>query len=281
MLHINEIMFEDNAYRTELLRTIAHEFQHLINFSDVFYTVNSERLKTIEEKIQPVWINEAMSGYAEEKTYPNEISVFNKYYLYAESARIRTGQSLYNFGSSLDPNAPDRMDSDYGVYGSVYNFTEYLTENNDDNIFSEIHNYWRTSYEPSLMDSDALYNSVSDSFRKEIDGKFNYPSDWQFESEDKEWMSKMTLDFYIYMMQKDVPLYSGIENDTSMKPEELKTMIKNYTFYGEVNPAQIEGGGRIVFATKEGKYEIPTDASKQLIYIGFDKNFNQTGMIVS
>ena len=57
-------------------------------------------------------------------------------------------------------------------------------------------------------------------------------------------------------------------------PEAFKNVKSDYLLYDELDGANIEGGGRIIIATKDGKFSIPDDADKGLIYIGLDKNFN-------
>lgn len=278
MLHVSDAVFEDEENEVSLLRTAAHELQHLINFSDIFYTVSSENLNTIFQKLQPTWINEAMSGYAEQQTYPSEESAFYRYFQYATSGRIRNGQSLYNFTNALNSDVKKAND-DSGVYGSVLYFTEYLTNAGGSDVFSGMHKYWRTSFLPELQDSDALFNSVASDYSKQINDKYAYPSDWSFATEDEKWMSKMTLDFYIYMMETESPAVpSGVEID--MDPEAFRLAEKFATFYDSVQSVDLEGGGRIIFPVKNGKYEIPADASEGLVYVGFDENFKQVTDIV-
>ena len=43
--------------------------------------------------------------------------------------------------------------------------------------------------------------------------------------------------------------------------------------YDEINPADIQGGGRVIAATMDGTFEIPDDADYGLIYIGLDADF--------
>lgn len=41
----------------------------------------------------------------------------------------------------------------------------------------------------------------------------------------------------------------------------------------KINPADIEGGGRVIVALKNGKFEIPQDADYGFVYVGLDDNF--------
>ena len=227
--------------------TVTHEFQHLINFSDYFYTKNYVFTRT--------WINEAMSGYAEESIYKGAKIMEGHYESLAESNLIRNGQSLYNFGTD---------NYDIGVYGSVYLFSEYLAKNNGSDVYYKLHKYWRESGSDTLDTAEAIYNSVKSSYSKKIDSVISYPSSVKFDTKEQEWMSKMTLDYYISLMKFD-----------TSDPDCYKKIKSTDLLYSEVNSADIEGGGRIVFATKDGRFSIPADADKNLVYIGFDKDMNQ------
>ena len=74
-------------------------------------------------------------------------------------------------------------------------------------------------------------------------------------------MSKLTLHFYLVMFSKtgNLPNYNYIDVPSLL--------------YDEMSGATIEGGGRIVLATKDTSFEIPKDADPGLIYVGLDKNF--------
>ena len=43
--------------------------------------------------------------------------------------------------------------------------------------------------------------------------------------------------------------------------------------YDSLEPAEIEGGGRIVIATRSGTFSIPKDADRGLVYLGLDSHF--------
>lgn len=72
---------------------------------------------------------------------------------------------------------------------------------------------------------------------------------------------KLTLHFYLSMLSKDGGLaaYNYIQNSSLL--------------YDELDGTTIEGGGRIILATKDTSFEIPDDADSGLIYIGLDKDF--------
>lgn len=269
MLHMNELLFDywDKIEEASLYSTLAHELQHLICFSNVFNTSSgSEQLESLLVKQTPTWINESMSGYVEEVLYPGIQKTSGRYLCYANSNLIRHGQSLYNFDVAIDYES---QTYDIGVYGSVFLFAEYLNDLAGKDVFSSMHDYWRKSYSYTLDDADALYHSVSGDVQDAIDKKYSYTDSLTFDSQEKAWMSKLTLDFYLSLMNfKDID-ESAFEE---IKPQTL--------LYDEVNPASIEGGGRVIVATKTGEFEIPDDAGKPLVYIGFDKDFNQTTDIV-
>ena len=138
-----------------------------------------------------------------------------------------------------------------------------------EDVFRNLHNYWRTSFSPTLSTAEALYHAVPETVASDIDGKYSYPAELNFKTEDEKWMSKLALDFYMSMLKYD-------SND----PEAFKDVDVQTLLYDQVNPAQIEGGGRVIAATKDGTFTIPEDAGKPLVYIGFDKDFNPVTDII-
>ena len=74
--------------------------------------------------------------------------------------------------------------------------------------------------------------------------------------------SKLTLAFYLSLLERsaDAPLAYG-----NVDPLTL--------LYDEVNPANIEGGGRVIIAVKGNVFDIPEDADDGLVYVGLDENF--------
>ncbi len=230
--------------------TMAHEFQHLICFTGYFETANYVWVRT--------WLNEAMSGYIEEVVYPGSKDISGHYEAFTSSDRIRHGQSIYNFDTSVS-----QWDFDIGVYGSVYLFSEYLANKADDDVFSDIHDYWRNSYSDTLDEAEAIVNSVSSSVYHEVDEVIDYDGQIDFQDADDEWLSKLTLDFYISLLQAEAgspDAYEKIESQTLL--------------YDEVDPADIEGGGRVIVSLRDGEFKFPEDADEGLVYIGFDKDFN-------
>ena len=64
--------------------------------------------------------------------------------------------------------------------------------------------------------------------------------------------------------------------DTYDELVEAQTLL-----YDEINPADIEGGGRVIAALKDGEFKFPEDADEGLIYIGLNKNFEPvTGCVI-
>lgn len=234
-----------------LCATLAHEFQHLINSTDMIYTYNLNYTDS--------WLNEAMSGYIEEYLYPGIQKKDGRYIALHRSDRIRYGQSMYNFDCEY---------TDIGVYGSVFCFSEYLASKGGSNVFKKNHNYWRESYSFTLCEAEALRASVKSSFANEIDSKFNFDS-LRFNSEDEEWMSKLILDFYLCCLKGSS---SGVPALKEVSPEKL--------LYDHMDSAEIEGGGRIIFALNGKTFTVPDDADDGLVYIGLDKNFNPVSIII-
>ena len=249
IINVNSDMME--ADPDFVKSTLAHEFQHLIVGSDYYASENTPYMRS--------WLNEAMSAYAEDYVYPG-IKVRNgyNYALYA-SNNFRTGQSLYNFETANDVNI--------GAYGAVFLFSKYLNEHSDNNVYQKLHEYWRASDSADLTEAEALFNSVTDEFREEIDGKYTYPDlvEQRFDSDEEEWMSKLTMDYFIETLDLN---FSQLA--------ERGAFIRWLMLYKEINRQRIQGGGRIVVATENGSYAVPADADKGLVYIALDKEFKMT-----
>ena len=247
IIHFNTM----NLLSTE--STMAHELQHLINYSNVLRSVSNTKCDT--------WINEVMSGYIEEKLYPGSKAEVRHFNSFNYSTLIRNGQSLYSFNSTVEATDTSSARSDYGVYGSVFYFSEYLRNLAGDTVFNSFSNYWANSYSDTLSVAEALKNSVSSSVANKVDSIIDYGNKVDFDNADEEWMSKLTLDFYLTMLSKDT------DN------EYFKKIRHNRLLFADVEGAEIEGGGRVIVPVN-GKFEIPDDAESGLVYIGLDKDFN-------
>lgn len=164
---------------------------------------------------------------------------------------------MYNFETSVTYS-----NFDIGVYGSVYLFSEYLANLADGDVFLNIHNYWRESGSRKLDEAEAIVNSVPEKTYKKIDKSIDYDDKFDFNSEEEEWLSKLTLNFYLSLLNFD-------KND----PKAYKNVKSQTLLYDEVNPAEIEGGGRVIVALKDGKFEIPEDADEGFVYIGLNEDF--------
>ena len=245
IINVNSDSFEDDMdYATS---TLAHEFQHQICASDLFYYSGTPRMKS--------WLNEAMSAYAEELNYSGikEAGHYNEMFYLSDN--YRKGQSLYNFENATDEYI--------GAYGAVYLFEEYLREKNGDGVFFNIHDYWRNSYDPDATEAKALAASVDNDYYLQIGMNYEYDADLldEFDSFEADWISKMTLDFYLKTLDLS---FANLE--------EYGEMVYLQMLYTDIDSVDIEGGGRILVATQDGSYEIPDDADDNLIYIGFDEN---------
>ena len=231
--------------------TMAHEFQHLINFTDYFYTYNGKYTST--------WLNEAMSGFVEDYIYKDAQYYAGRYDALSSSRRIKHGQSLYNFDTDAT-----MTNWDIGVYGSVYLFSEYVAKlANNDFVYRDLHNYWRTSYSSTLCDAEVLSKVIPAREKNRINSLVSYPSNIRFSSKDAEFMSKLTLDYYLSLLKYE-----------AKDPEPYKYVDVQKLLYDEINPAQLEGGGRIIVELKNGSYEIPRDADTGLVYVGLNSNFD-------
>ena len=185
MIHINIALMRYPEYKEVLCSTLAHELQHLINATD--------GLEYNGIAYSNTWINESMSGYIEEKLYPGVKDMEGHYESFATSDLIRHGQSMYNFDTTYD---------DIGVYGSVFLYSQYLENLAGESVFRDFHKYWRTTFDESkLTDDYALYSVVSDAKKQDLDSKYTFPTELTFSSASSEFMSKMTLDFYISLLK--------------------------------------------------------------------------------
>lgn len=247
VLHINSRFAPVKSNFDAIVATLAHEFQHYILISAA-YEAN---------KLPGTWINEAMSGYVEEYLYPGIQKDSGAYDDLADSTRIRHGQSLYNFDTDTTATK-----FDIGVYSSVYLFAEYLAENAGKDVFSNFHTYWRNEAGRYTTDAEAIVESVSDKFYKKIDKSIDYDNEIYFDSDEEEWLSKLALDFYLSLLKYD-------KND----PKAFENIESQTLLYDEINPADIEGGGRVIAALKEGEFEAPEDADEGFIYVGLNEDF--------
>lgn len=251
IVHINSDYVTTNPGYAK--STMAHEFQHLICASDCFNYYETPVMKT--------WLNEAMSAYAEDLVYPGikEEGYYNQFFYLSDN--FRTGQSLYNFDTSFDEYI--------GAYGVVYLYSEYLSTYAGEDVFSNIHSYWRNSYSTTVTEAEAIVNSVPEDLYSYIESRYIYSDVIAsgFASEDEEWMSKLTLDFYLTTLSGKLANLTEYENE-----------IRALMLYGEINPVDIEGGGRVLVATQNGSYEIPADADPNLIYVGLDADFQPISM---
>jgi len=250
IVNINSEMIRYN--KEFAFSTMAHEFQHLICFTGFFYTMEGTCMRT--------WLNEAMSGYIEAYLYPNSKEDAGHYDAFVTSNRIRHGQSMYNFDTTM-PTA-NNSELDIGVYGSVYLFSEYLATVGGSDVFSNIHAYWRDSYSSTLDEAEAIAESVSPALYDRIDGILDYGTDILFDDKNDEWMSKLVLDFYLSLLKPD-----------SNTPEAYEKIEAQTLLYDEINPAEIEGGGRVIVALKDGEFKFPDDADDGLVYVGLNSNF--------
>ena len=239
IININVKMLSDMSF---MLSTLSHEFQHLICETDSYEKGTDEVL--------PTWLNEGMSAYAEELIYPGV--KWNHHYdveMY-KSENYREGQSLYNFG-----------DGTIGTYGVVYLFEEYLRHNAGEDVFSKVHSNWRESPDSTPDQSKLLYNSASSEYRDYLNERYKYPVSLEnrIGSTEKCWMSKMAMDFYLQALTIELS-----QNTDACH----RAMI-----YSDPYEQDIEGGGRLIVALKDGTFTIPDSADPGLVYIGLDKDF--------
>ena len=131
-------------------------------------------------------------------------------------------------------------------------------------VFTKVHEFWRSSFDPSITEAKALASSVPESFYQGVDQAYDYPEQLStfFTCPEEEWMSKMTLSFYIETLSGKLAHL-----------EEFEEALHAYTLYNEVNPQLIQGGGRMLVKTLDGNFVVPDSADPGLVYIGLDENF--------
>lgn len=248
IIHINSALLgTSEQQKKDVYSTLAHEFQHMICTSDMFLGISG--------KFSNTWLNEAMSGYAEEDQYPGAQTDAMHDVSFIISDSIRYGQSIYNF---------DTDNGDYGPYGNVYLFSNYLVGLCGNDIFNKIHEVYRNDVYKNIDDAYAIHKSVPTAIAQDIDSKYDISIPGA--SSDDIWLSKLVLDFYINIASKGSDSF-----------EDLRT---TYLLYDKITPAEIEGGGRVLIATKEGTFDIPADADSPLVYVAFDKNFQPLDTII-
>ena len=129
-------------------------------------------------------------------------------------------------------------------------------------MFSSFHRYWRASYSPTLCVEEALAEAFPMNVYAAVDNSISYPSTMVFDSEYEKWLSKLTLQFYLELLGRD-----------ATEPEAFATIDCRELLYNQINPATIEGGGRIIVALQGDAYTIPYDADAGLVYVGLNSDF--------
>ena len=252
ILNVNSLYTGIEDFSEMVCSTMGHELQHLICATDSFYTSQFDVCHT--------WINEAMSGYVEEQLFPGVKETENHYNAFVTSDRIRHGQSIYNF---------DTDSSDIGVYGSVYLFSEFLAELGGPNVYHDFHDFWRTSNGNKVTDAETLYSILPVEEINRIQNKWKLPDDLNLDSEYEVFLSQLVLEFYVSLLENGADLPGAYDH-----------ILSQTLLYDELNSTEIEGGGRVVVATKEGTFEIPEDSEDGLVYIGFDASFNPVTTVI-
>ena len=129
-------------------------------------------------------------------------------------------------------------------------------------MFSDITTYWRESYSSTLSVPEALAKAVSSSVYSKIDNSINYSGlNLKFNNDSEEWMSKLTLNFYLNMLSN------------SSRISAFNDIDRAALLYDSIDGAKIEGGGRIIVALSDTTFKIPAGSDNGLIYVGLDENF--------
>ncbi len=234
--------------------TLAHEFQHLINFSATL-SAPANAASTGTETEMNAWLNEALSMAAEELAYPGEVEeqkYLSGYGGYNNSNLIRKGQSLYNFNTGS---------YDIGVYGQGFLFTEFLKAQTDAGVFRRMIALWRSTATADKLNDGALLGGVLSAFTKsQLDALVDYGTGLEATlGEDGTLLSKLNLAFHIAVIeQADTGLFSigSAVEDASMP-----------LFTG--GSTVISGGGAVRVKLSGNSFTVPTGAGEGLVYVGF------------
>ena len=249
--------------------TVAHEYQHLVCASSCMM------LMLTDSPVIRTWLNEAMSGIAEDINYEGVKTKDGTIPKYVVSQSQRRGQSLYNF--KVDSS---ELNFDIGAYANVFEFAKYLKENGGDDVFSKIHmkakeegNTAMENYEKSdITEGDLLAQSVPSSFKNDIDKSYNFNKKISsaIGNKNEVWMSKLTLNYYLNLLQEDF----------DFSPSSI-TYPDGSLLYDTMESGNIEGGARILVKVSGDKFKIPEDADENLIYIGLDKDFKPITEVIT
>lgn len=249
IIFINANIARIPGEEASIISTLAHEYQHQICDSSRIASFYSGHCADIDN-----WFNEAMSGFVEEYMYPGIQEKNGRYQALHSSDTLREGQSLYNFST----------EQGIGAYGSVFLFAEYLANlDGGVDVFHNFHDYWRYSGSETLNTAEAIYWSVSEQTRNYINEKYPYALNDPTVTPAQEWLSKLTLDYYLSMLHYDVT-----------SSETFALVDADKLLFNSLYPTDLdlESGGRTVFAVGDG-FTVPMDAENGLIYVGLDENY--------
>ncbi len=159
MLYID--IYPSEVETPKFYQSIAHEFQHLINWSQTFPVTGTE---------QDTWINEGLSSGAEYMYAGTQIQWKIDYYNEDPAGTIRKGNNFfvwYGSGSWEDSNGDGFTEGDVlANYATVYMFFQWL----------QIHAGSNTGiYKAILSSTHRDYKSVTEAASAEIDVSFG---DW-------------------------------------------------------------------------------------------------------
>ena len=248
IIHVNSFFCND-TYAGTMFATLAHEFQHLINYTSALKNSANTNLFLTD-----LWLDESMSVLASEFVYPG---VDSAYYVshYNNSALIRGGQSLYNF---------EVNDTDIAVYPQAMFFAEYLRAQSGGNqVFTGIHATYRQAPVSNILDANALRAALPSSVVNATLNSVNYPLEITaaigIASPNDVFLSKLNLNFQISIIQRAASgIYSRGSSFAGATPPR----------YTGSSGTWIQGGGRI-YLQVNGSFTVPAGADPKLIYIGF------------
>lgn len=235
---------ETKTHFEDTFGTVVHEFQHCINYS--------------ETGGMATWLNEALSGSAEELCYPgsglytriqdwedtrltaDELAYPPTEYKYNSFYGLHQGGSITSWSSAEDDI--------YARYGLVMLLTQYLyTKSGSTSVFKSIIN--ANSGTTTQASFDALTTGTGWSLDEIFGGLFTA------------------------MAANDLSMGHGFRLNAGYSAADCHGLENVYNLLSPViytsnSPASIYGGGFITIKPKNGVYNPPSGASSALKYVG-------------
>lgn len=253
MVHIDtypSIMYYDsngNKHKdiTECYSTMEHEFQHLINYCQTGGMAN--------------WLNEALSGAAEELCYPGD-ALFSRIqqwhnYNWKYTNELKSPPKEYKYTSSYDLHKGGALHKwKSGNKDILARYAEVL-------LFSQyLYSRWGSTKIYKKIIQNTKSNTVTGSYNA-----LKKATGWTLDSIFKE--------FFVSMVANDLKSGYGFKMNDGYDPSDFYNVKDLYSLlapvvYTSTKSATIKSGGFIVIKPKNGVFYPPSGASSGLKYVG-------------